>query len=86
MEITVRTAGETVEPVTDREAVRAHVVGLNMLRTIYVRHKDQFKWRESAIVRLLPRRNHPVRQPRLDCAGEPLRLGGRGKSGRLRRS
>jgi uncharacterized protein YbbC (DUF1343 family) len=48
--------GETIPmirvSVTDREVVKPHVVGLQMLRTIYKRHTADFKWRESAIDRL----------------------------------
>ncbi|MGQ0646517.1 MAG: exo-beta-N-acetylmuramidase NamZ family protein [Gemmatimonadaceae bacterium] len=38
--------------VADRELVRPHVVGLHLLRAIYKRHPNDFKWRESAIDRL----------------------------------
>jgi uncharacterized protein YbbC (DUF1343 family) len=48
--------GETVQVlmvvVSDRELVKPHLVGLNMLRAIYKRHTAEFKWRESAIDRL----------------------------------
>lgn len=38
--------------VTDRESVKAYRVGLEMLRTIYRRHKGEFQWRTSSIDRL----------------------------------
>jgi uncharacterized protein YbbC (DUF1343 family) len=48
--------GETIPVlvvvVSDRDLVQPHVVGLQMLRTIYKRHQSEFTWRESAIDRL----------------------------------
>lgn len=38
--------------VSDRERVQPHVVSLHMLRTIYQRHRKEFRWRESSIDRL----------------------------------
>lgn len=38
--------------VSDREQVRPHLVGLNLLRAIYKRHPTNFAWRTSAIDRL----------------------------------
>jgi uncharacterized protein YbbC (DUF1343 family) len=38
--------------VTDREAIKPHVVGLNLLRAIYKRHPKEFTWRTAAIDRL----------------------------------
>lgn len=38
--------------VSDRDVVKPHVVGLHMLRTIYLRHRAEFKWREASIDRL----------------------------------
>lgn len=41
-----------VVTVSDRDIVRPHVVGLNMLRAIYARHAKDFQWRTEAIDRL----------------------------------
>jgi len=38
--------------VTDRDAIKPHVVGLNLLRAIYKRHPKEFTWRTAAIDRL----------------------------------
>lgn len=38
--------------VSDRDLVRPHVVGLQMLRTIYQHHPKDFQWRKDAIDRL----------------------------------
>jgi uncharacterized protein YbbC (DUF1343 family) len=38
--------------VSDREALKPHVVGLEMLRAIYRRHPREFTWREGSIDRL----------------------------------
>lgn len=48
--------GETIPVlmvvVSDRDVVKPHVVALHMLRTIYLRHRNEFKWRETSIDRL----------------------------------
>ena len=48
--------GETIPmvhvTVTNRNDVNAGAVGLNMLRAIYARHRDQFQWRQSQVDRL----------------------------------
>ncbi|MFN8582093.1 MAG: DUF1343 domain-containing protein [Gemmatimonadaceae bacterium] len=41
-----------VVSVSDRDLVRPHVVGLQMLRAIYRRHPHEFQWRKDAIDRL----------------------------------
>jgi uncharacterized protein YbbC (DUF1343 family) len=38
--------------VSDRDLVRPHVVGLQMLRAIYRRHPRDFQWRKDAVDRL----------------------------------
>jgi uncharacterized protein YbbC (DUF1343 family) len=38
--------------VSDRDLVRPHVVGLELLQAIYRRHPREFAWRESAVDRL----------------------------------
>jgi uncharacterized protein YbbC (DUF1343 family) len=38
--------------VSDREVVKPHVVGLELLRAIYKRHPKEFTWRTAAIDRL----------------------------------
>lgn len=48
--------GETVPViitvVSDRELVKSHVVGLHLLREIYKRHPNEFRWRADAMDRL----------------------------------
>jgi hypothetical protein len=38
--------------VSDRDAVQAYRVGLEMLRAVYRRHKGEFQWRIGSIDRL----------------------------------
>lgn len=38
--------------VSDRELVKPHLVGLHLLRAIYKRHPNEFRWREQSIDRL----------------------------------